>query len=639
MIGKPPDDDPDSQHGTFFLPLEEPAPNPARTLVMETIPKKLRGTGFVLSWAKSVIPQSFIEPRVKIDSKRGRALIEFPSADLARTAWASPRMVEKGRSQIRVWWYRVPGVGAGAGVGELEEGEVEDGELQPRGKKTKTKNMKNMTKRGLPRNPPGAPVPMPVHQYQSKERGRQWLPDLPTERAQYQPSGSILPKPLPLPPFTYMPPISAQLSQDLRVPKISLPFNPQPLAPLPLPQRSPLDISDRATSMDLASDDGLTQHTLSDSEALATADGDIIMDDDSASIASSRSATPALEVQHVMSEPEEQWPVPHLTSSVALAPLSSLSPEAPPFKGSFVSARLHSPSPEVSPLPVCAPIPVTAQPAVTPSVISAQRDELSVSLLSPATTESSTICVPSVAPGPSPSPSNSSGLSTHTPPPSEPRAMKNAPKGPSYVKRSLLARQKELEEKIARSKEEIAARSGTTTPASHLSEAAVEDSVNIHSIKTTITASSIHVVESDSQVQMATVAAPELEGPATAMAKEDNLRRLVLDSKRVKVVTGPMNEHSEADRPTHNTNLNDLAVSFIAESIQTVSPTAHPVQSSSMPATPTQARMSEKAILAAKQRLLEKHIADTKLLMARLGTATSKQEKSQIVKEMKESTR
>ena len=28
--------------------------------------------------------------------------------------------------QIKVWWYRVDGVGAGAGVGEIEEGEIED---------------------------------------------------------------------------------------------------------------------------------------------------------------------------------------------------------------------------------------------------------------------------------------------------------------------------------------------------------------------------------------------------------------------------------------------------------------------------------------------------------------------------------
>ncbi|KIL57087.1 hypothetical protein M378DRAFT_16481 [Amanita muscaria Koide BX008] len=165
IIGMKPDNEPHSKHGTFrFSPgnlsfflhnnNQNPGhvgnlttsnqhsyiPNPACTIVMEQLPKSHRTIEFVKSWAKQssdVMPVCIL-----VDAPSGKALVEFPSAKFSRKAWESPRLgVEyagvkthqlKGKprvDQIRVWWYRVDGVGAGSGVGEIEEGEIGDDEV------------------------------------------------------------------------------------------------------------------------------------------------------------------------------------------------------------------------------------------------------------------------------------------------------------------------------------------------------------------------------------------------------------------------------------------------------------------------------------------------------------------------------
>ncbi|KAJ6562606.1 hypothetical protein B0H19DRAFT_100590 [Mycena capillaripes] len=145
IIGMNPDQDRHSKHGTFShsphaitsLPSNPPngeayIPNPARTIVMEQLPKTHRTRDFIKSWSKGACgahPVYFA-----VDPPSAKALIEFATAELARKAWASPKLGGvtgppiKGKPRadlIRVWWYRVDGVGAGAGVGEIEEGEIE----------------------------------------------------------------------------------------------------------------------------------------------------------------------------------------------------------------------------------------------------------------------------------------------------------------------------------------------------------------------------------------------------------------------------------------------------------------------------------------------------------------------------------
>ncbi|KAK2461184.1 hypothetical protein APHAL10511_006711 [Amanita phalloides] len=161
-IGMIPDNDPNSKHGLFsFGPNNlmfngKPGnyvPNPSCTIVMEQLPKIHRTIDFCKQWAKrasGVVPLCiFVNP------SSANALVEFPSAKFARKAWESPRLGTeylglkahqlKGKPRtdlIRVWWYRVDGVGAGAGVGEIEEGEIEDDAVdrnaqQPESKKAR----------------------------------------------------------------------------------------------------------------------------------------------------------------------------------------------------------------------------------------------------------------------------------------------------------------------------------------------------------------------------------------------------------------------------------------------------------------------------------------------------------------------
>ncbi|KAJ7308675.1 hypothetical protein DFH08DRAFT_899906, partial [Mycena albidolilacea] len=187
IIGMNPDQDAHSKHGTFHHSAQtitslsssastsaansktttgaaKPAayiPNPARTLVMQQLPKTHRTPAFIKGWAKGASSSTSAGGAKKndgaapvyfaIDPPSAKALIEFPTAELARRAWGSPKLgldghpvdpakheaalghgkPVKGKPRadlIRVWWYRVDGVGAGAGVGEIEEGEIVDGE-------------------------------------------------------------------------------------------------------------------------------------------------------------------------------------------------------------------------------------------------------------------------------------------------------------------------------------------------------------------------------------------------------------------------------------------------------------------------------------------------------------------------------
>ncbi|KAJ7255793.1 hypothetical protein B0H12DRAFT_976296, partial [Mycena haematopus] len=73
-------------------------------------------------------------------------------------------------------------------------------------------------------------------------------------------------------------------------------------------------------------------------------------------------------------------------------------------------------------------------------------------------------------------------------------------------------------------------------------------------------------------------------------------------------------------------SLDDLAVSFITETIQTLA---------GLPPPPPHVQ----AALAAKQRRLEQQIAESKTLMAQLTNARSKQEKDRIIAVMRERSR
>ncbi|KAF8635445.1 hypothetical protein AX15_000426 [Amanita polypyramis BW_CC] len=160
-IGMKPDTEPHSKHGVFSfgppnLLFHTPnnsnrraddkgyIPNPACTIVMEQLPKTHRTIEFVKQWAKKATGTQPV--CIVVDPPSAKALVEFSSAKMARKAWESPRLGAeyaglkthqlKGKPRadlIRVWWYRVDGVGAGSGVGEIEEGEIEEDGVDKKG--------------------------------------------------------------------------------------------------------------------------------------------------------------------------------------------------------------------------------------------------------------------------------------------------------------------------------------------------------------------------------------------------------------------------------------------------------------------------------------------------------------------------
>ena len=80
-------------------------PNPRRSLVMEDLPLDSRTTEFVRSWS-----DRFLAVAVHVNGG-GKALIEFPSREVAERAYNSPRLRDgpyKRAGHVRVFWYRPP---------------------------------------------------------------------------------------------------------------------------------------------------------------------------------------------------------------------------------------------------------------------------------------------------------------------------------------------------------------------------------------------------------------------------------------------------------------------------------------------------------------------------------------------------
>ncbi|KAL0959896.1 hypothetical protein HGRIS_011563 [Hohenbuehelia grisea] len=128
-IGMQPDPDPKTKRGVFHLQKPLKFVNPARTLVMESLPRRYRNLDFVRAWVKDVCGCDPLH--AQMNPSCGKALVEFAKASSARAAWASPRLgssnMGKGHDlrNIRVYWYRAQGSGPSAEHAELEEGEID----------------------------------------------------------------------------------------------------------------------------------------------------------------------------------------------------------------------------------------------------------------------------------------------------------------------------------------------------------------------------------------------------------------------------------------------------------------------------------------------------------------------------------
>ncbi|EIN08211.1 hypothetical protein PUNSTDRAFT_143867 [Punctularia strigosozonata HHB-11173 SS5] len=211
--------------------------------------------------------------------------------------------------------------------------------------------------------------------------------------------------------------------------------------------------------------------------------------------------------------------------------------------------------------------------------------------------------------------------SSHTPP-SAPRAMKNIPKGPTFLRRMMQTEQ--------------ATGGGIPSP----------------SPDTSTPSSIVPSTTADARAHM-----------------EDNLRRLVLESKKARLLQTqtasppglrPTNEESAAEQPLTEADtklpselsansMDILATTFISETIQTLQKPGmsgamndprqgSPAAKSTLPR-PSSALTSELSELANKQKQLEQHIAETKQLMAQLGAARTKEEKDKILAVLRQRSR
>ncbi|KAG5650599.1 hypothetical protein H0H81_011700 [Sphagnurus paluster] len=664
-IGMKPDQDPSSKHGLFQIPLGSASkaggpyiPNPARTLVMEQLPKSHRTKDFVNSWSKSACGAHPVY--LSIDPQAAKALVEFATAELARKAWGSPRLGSdllgikthqlKGRPRedlIKVWWYRVDGVGANAGVGEIEEGEIEgdaaEKEIEvPPKKETKKERKARLAKERLAKQATLQklkPVSTPTVP-SSHSPPRLSIPETSTK-------APIPPKPLSLTPHN--PIISPQIEYNQYLyPSMpvaySLPFQPPPLAQIshhrpPLMPQSALEMQWRMIPGKPVAE----THTAIESRMTSSQKGSV-----GSSIASSRSPSPA----------------PHVTSVIATqAYIHNDADDLPAYEDMDVDDDMDLESPQTgkrslfdgTTAPMSKSTPTTRVDSVIflPSSAISNHEDLEASeiepldISKPSTPElSSTISIPP--------PTITGALSLPATPPLEPRAMKNTPKGPSYTRRSLIARQKVLEERITQSRMELGLVTASRTPV-------------------TVKDPSIPIIASPVSADAST------NDDSEKQATEEHLRSLVLRSQRNKVKshistptdpspTSPLSRSPVLPPSTmlsppsatssQSLSLDDLAVSFITETIETLktSPSAAPkpiiapiplhAVVTAVPAPAPAPRLTRtdtsttltttKFELAAKQKVLEAQIAESKVLMAKLAAARTKQERESILALMRE---
>jgi hypothetical protein len=617
-IGMKPDQDPNSKHGIFQLtsatkeagtdmkkkgPLY--MPNPARTLVMEQLPKSHRNPDFINSWSRRAC--SALPVHMFIDGPGGKALIEFATAELARKAWASPKLASthahqvKGKPRedlIKVWWYRVDGVGAGSGVGEIEEGEIEGDAIEKDADQLFKKETKKEKKARLAKEREEKRVKRELELRLIKQRHASLRVELPTSST----SSSVVPE---------------NSYQRGMTPVLLSPHWPVPEYPSVSPPWSPIMASEYLPiGSDLGNRSFMEWGRPSDNwvenpgSSAWFVQGDL---DD-------------YECNMEVDVPQLPLPHPTVRPTVQTLPLHSSLPPRP-------ASTIMAPHPRVA---------VPPQTKVLPS----------------------SWPIHEVPPPPPVAPS---------PPPSEPRAMKNAPTEPSYTKRALMARQKELEEKIAKSKLELAetraATGSTTKPATPVSSLQPADDPS--SVKPSMDLGEKQAMEDrlrklvlQSQVAKGKAGSAALSTdnnnvstPSTAASSDVPLTSPSISASSSSSSSTPspvvpsdsLSHLTTVSLSAHNFSLEDLAVSFITQTIETIkskstptptqTPTTISIDPSNKSSTQFNNKTNMKLELAAKQRRLEQHITESKKLMSKLAQARTKEEKDTILKAMREMTR
>jgi len=726
-IGVMPDQDPNSKHGTFNISSAtkeagtdmkkrkahaQYIPNPARTLVMEKLPKTHRHPDFINNWSRSAC--GFLPVHIFIDAPDGKALIEFSAAELARKAWASPKLGSihpglkshqlKGKARedlIKVWWYRVDGVGAGAGVGEIEEGEIEgdaaekEVEALPKPETKKERKARLAREREEKRKLREAELHPQQQSQQPQQQRHQSSAPLQNQNQQYKEvmnaaqqniSSSSLPHLfIPTHPNMVGSLHGGGLAQPLNpllqfspasLPYQSYPYTWNPAHPVSMPNPTTtagiLKAAYEASSRQAGHIDFDDHDSIASSTGSLTAPIEAPLKGMNAMVSTAGQGDDLSDFEEDMDvdidekpfgaapAPRLVQPLPSALPSVRLPLHSSL----PPRPGSMVTGCPSKPPPPNQPPPPLPPstlssgsgsqsysqnLPSAARVPLLP--LAAPQPKVPQPFIAQELPGQAIASLSSSAPTPAQSSSSPSTAST-TPIPSEPKAMKNAPTEPSYTKRALMARQKELEEKIAKSKLELAAAAATATAKSGgVSESATP----------TITTS---------QPPAATLRPSMDLGEKQAM--EDRLRKLVLQSQKARgrgkveaTTTAPatfpppqqqqngvqqtLGSSATVSISSHSFSLEDMAVSFITQTIDTIKSqpakaSPSPVVSSAVvgtakPPPPPTSNPNVRLELAAKQKRLEDHILESKTLMAKLSQARSKEEKDGIMKVIREKSR
>lgn len=669
VIGMKPDHDPSSKHGLFVIPPNATSgntdilstkgnpyiPNPARTLVMEQLPKSHRTQDWVKNWSKSACGAYPVFSC--IDHHGAKALVEFATAELARKAWGSPRLGAalsglkthqlKGRPRedlIKVWWYRVDGIGANAGVGEIEEGEIEgdaaekETEVPVKKETKKERKARLLRERQAKKAAAAAKLPVQVSPVNGDAHGGPAAKEVAT------------PQPLALSPNP------VQFSQDSNSGFSYYSITPQPL-PHPLPH-TPVSAS-LVSRVPLPSQSSLETQWRPKHELPKKPTRETIMNATS-TISSTKSSTT------IQTSPTTTQPV---------SPLLNL-PVTPTYEDMDVEDDMDLESPR------------TAE-RITFDLTSSQHQPDAVSLATqmvrvavPNTFSSSATSktdVPSTTsdgvhhtssdPGSTTNqfaPSSLETITSQSPsasgtPPLEPRAMKNVPKGPSFKIRSLLARQKELEERISKSKLELGITTApvpptvrTESPMSTRESSLQEDGEDKQAMEERLR---LLVLRSQKNRLKSSVSAT----PATNTQVSSPIPTVdpPISGNAITPATSALRETpaSVSAIPSVKTttfSLDDLAVSFITETIETVkatpnssmptpsaapAPAPGPITAAQSQKTKLTAMAKQKLELAAQQKRLEAHIAETKVLMMKFQKARTKQEREVIMAAMREQSR
>lgn len=699
--------------------LRHPLPHPTRTLVLAPIPKKFRNAEFVRHWAKKFAKAQPL--RIEVDKMQGKALVEFQNVASAEMAHSSIRLVGEGKEHIRAWWYRGPA----KNPSDLEEGEIEEGVVeepppppQP-SKKKQNKSQKKADKKkaqvATQFHRQQQAVPTPHATYKNAT-----IPGRPLTT----PMLASLPQPVP-PPLPSAPPYSTTLPVAASSRTMNAPAparrSPNPYAyrgwadavvrsddygmigedggsddgylgpPAGMlrgyygaSSRSSNVFQEEEQAMDLESDEEEArvreEEYSPDSRYDALAEPRAGVDNagaDSASIASSRAGSVDQETAGQMRVDDDATvrlspSVPGPSSKPARKASSSLIPLRPPGKALSPSVFTMVEPPAA---PVTAPVVDVPDAAKAPEVAHLTV-ESNTALAGNASTQPDR--VPSADRAPCqqdlpPTTSSSLPAATHVPTPGLPQRPDSASTRTLpvvhadssttvvHTKRTLEEKQRELEGRIARAKEELARKSAVSRVSASRHTSPEEEPKN--------SASSIgHAVNKATH-------------SADTISAESELRRSALQSRKKArgssaedirqtndVAAVDSGRGDDASAPAvvamaSPINFDDLAVSFINETLQIVrsSPPSDPpsaatsLSSHSVPSTapttpqvlpvtpsfvsvrPTQA--TEKSLLASRQKRLEQHLAETKMLMTKLGAARTKAEKDSILSTLRERQR